>query len=718
MAQQMIAAAAVSGETAQVVGHIPLGDRVGMVSILSPDGKRLYVINAAPSSEGSLTDYSVTTIDTKTNKVVSGPAPVGNVFPQTGVSAPTVAMTPDGKQIYMVQAPSETAVGTQLLVYNTATNSAGAPIELGANPASLAVSPDGRRVYVANGNSTISVIDTASNTVVGTPIAVGGAAAPNLAVSTDSRYVYATILRVSPYTGQIEGAVQVFDSMNSYAPVGDPIDLSHEGSPSYPLSITAAPGGGRLYVKTMVYPSGILAQPRPAISVIDTASRTVVGAPIEFDSDGFVTSAIYSQMAISPDGKRLYVTAVDGDASDQNAATTTITTIDTNTLAPVGAPITLDGIALALLISADGRRLYAPRNYVNFASPNDSWVKIAMIDTASQTVRDVTVPDAVVAYGGHALSADGSRLYLNVGEFDSDSYGYVTVINTGASVSPSAPGAAARAAAELARQQAATQAAVLREQARAAAEAARQAAEARAAAQRAEAEAQAAWLRKPNVVQNASALYTHLRKITGSDADGIVIEKVQAQRGGQERFIVYLGGTTHDLFQGNQPIAGNVPAYHGEVKPHQLAAIRRALGSNTSAEVMLVGYSQGGLDAQNIAALGEFNVTTVVTYGAPINHSAPTGYRIIHLHADLDPIPGLSKADFYDDHALAGNIFKRRAANTNFWSLLTDPWGDKLHGDLRTYESVGSQFWSNPGYSAVKANMRTFLQGKVIGTYN
>jgi YVTN family beta-propeller protein len=39
----------------------------------------------------------------------------------------------------------------------------------------VAVTPDGSRVYVANRNSgTVSVIDTATNTVVGSPIPVGG----------------------------------------------------------------------------------------------------------------------------------------------------------------------------------------------------------------------------------------------------------------------------------------------------------------------------------------------------------------------------------------------------------------------------------------------------------------------------------------------------------------------------------------------------------------
>ena len=61
-------------------------------------------------------------------------------------------------------------------VINTATNTVvGAPISVGNQPVGVAVSPNGARVYVANISSgNVSVIDTATNTVVGAAIAVGG----------------------------------------------------------------------------------------------------------------------------------------------------------------------------------------------------------------------------------------------------------------------------------------------------------------------------------------------------------------------------------------------------------------------------------------------------------------------------------------------------------------------------------------------------------------
>lgn len=62
-----------------------------------------------------------------------------------------------------------------MTVIDTATNTLiGSPIGVGNSPLGIAVNPAGTRVYVANaGSGTVSVIDAATNTVVGAPISVG-----------------------------------------------------------------------------------------------------------------------------------------------------------------------------------------------------------------------------------------------------------------------------------------------------------------------------------------------------------------------------------------------------------------------------------------------------------------------------------------------------------------------------------------------------------------
>ena len=77
-------------------------------------------------------------------------------------------------------------------VIDTATNTVvGVPIAVGTHPTGNAVHPAGTYVYVTNGGShTISVIDTATNTVVDTVMV--GAYPRNVAVHPAGTFVYVT----------------------------------------------------------------------------------------------------------------------------------------------------------------------------------------------------------------------------------------------------------------------------------------------------------------------------------------------------------------------------------------------------------------------------------------------------------------------------------------------------------------------------------------------
>ena len=62
-------------------------------------------------------------------------------------------------------------------VIDTATNAVvGSAIPVGSVPNAIAITPDGTKAYVTNANvNTVSVINTATNAVVGSAIPVGGA---------------------------------------------------------------------------------------------------------------------------------------------------------------------------------------------------------------------------------------------------------------------------------------------------------------------------------------------------------------------------------------------------------------------------------------------------------------------------------------------------------------------------------------------------------------
>ena len=97
----------------------------------------------------------------------------------------TIGVSPDGSKVYV------TNIGDNIVsVINTATNTVvGMPIPVGGFPTGVAVTPDGRKVYVANASDgTVSVIATVTNTVSTIPVGLGplafGIFIPNLTKDT------------------------------------------------------------------------------------------------------------------------------------------------------------------------------------------------------------------------------------------------------------------------------------------------------------------------------------------------------------------------------------------------------------------------------------------------------------------------------------------------------------------------------------------------------
>jgi YVTN family beta-propeller protein len=145
--------------TNTVTATIPL-DTQALGIAVSPDGSRVYVTSNVASG-------TVSVIDTVSNIVIAA-IPVG--------SAPYgVAVTPDGKKVYVANTNVGIAgITGSVSVIDAATNRVVDTITVGSSPIGVAVTPDGTRVYVANtGDNTLSVIDTAKNTVIGSPIPVG-----------------------------------------------------------------------------------------------------------------------------------------------------------------------------------------------------------------------------------------------------------------------------------------------------------------------------------------------------------------------------------------------------------------------------------------------------------------------------------------------------------------------------------------------------------------
>jgi YVTN family beta-propeller protein len=151
---------------------VGLGALAWPVEALARTGQLLaYVTNSLGNT--------VSVIDTGDNTVIAT-VPVG-YYPYG------IAVTPDGKYVYVANCGGQSET---LSVIDAASNTVvGNPIPVGGCPVGIAVTPDGKYGYVANNLNYVSVIDTGSNTVVGNQIPVG--AAPNgIAMRPDGKYVY------------------------------------------------------------------------------------------------------------------------------------------------------------------------------------------------------------------------------------------------------------------------------------------------------------------------------------------------------------------------------------------------------------------------------------------------------------------------------------------------------------------------------------------------
>ncbi|WP_336053306.1 IPT/TIG domain-containing protein [Streptomyces sp. CA2R101] len=270
-----------------------------------------------------------------------------------GSSPLGVALTPDGARGYVANRASNT-----ISVIDTATNTVTATVAAAGGPTFPAVSPDGTRAYVTLfDDGALGVIDTATNTLTAT-IAVG-AGALGLAVSPDGARAYVTSQNANTLS-VIDTATNTVTATVTTGPV--------------PIGVAVSPDGTRAYVGNVGDSS---------VSVIDTATNTVTSS--------FTAGDVPVIIAFSPDGTRAYVCNAGGDSvSVIDTATTTV-------IATIGVGTTPRFVA----VSPDGTAAYT----ADYADNS-----VSVIDTATNTVIG-TIP---VGNGPTciAVTPQGTRLYV------------------------------------------------------------------------------------------------------------------------------------------------------------------------------------------------------------------------------------------------------------------------------------------------------------------
>jgi YVTN family beta-propeller protein len=212
---------------------------------VSPDGSTVYVTSDIVSGG------NVSVIQTSNNTVLTT-VPVGS-GPQG------VVVTPNGNFVYVANGGDGT-----VSVIQTSNNTVLTTVPVGTSPEGVAVTPDGSKVYVANfgvsGPGSVSVINTATNTLIGGPITVG-IGPEGVAVTPDGKSVYVT--------NELSPSVSVIDTATEA--VTDTISNSNAIIFSLPVGVAVTPDGTKVYVANNGDGVGT------TVAVIDTATNTVTG---------------------------------------------------------------------------------------------------------------------------------------------------------------------------------------------------------------------------------------------------------------------------------------------------------------------------------------------------------------------------------------------------------------------------------------------------------
>jgi len=160
-----------------------------------------------------------------------------------------------------------------------------------------------------------------------------------------------------------------------------------------PLDVAVAPDGKKLYITTLGSDS---------VTVINTATNTIT-------SHIGLTGRYPSLIAVSPDGKTLYTTTTDERTGGEIPTITKISTATGKVTGTVQLPGAIASF-YALAPTPDGKKVYV---ITDLATEDPDDVPPSGLYTFASTAKSAQLIDDGVYFIGLQISPDGSRVYVN-----------------------------------------------------------------------------------------------------------------------------------------------------------------------------------------------------------------------------------------------------------------------------------------------------------------
>ncbi|MEB3021248.1 YncE family protein [[Mycobacterium] crassicus] len=274
----------------------------------------------------------------------------------------------------------------------------------------LAVSADGARLLATNyGDDTVSVIDTASGTVVSTvfhadePFAIAaGPAGTGRAYVTAASMALDAVLAIDVDAAEVIGCYPVAMGISHLVsdPMGSRVYVTRTGSAGVEvlaLDATMRPVGATVVSNSPAADAACLRISRDGRRLYVAVRQPAGDAVTVLDRDLNIVDTIkvgltILDVAVSPDGSKLFVATGGSDGRG------TVHVVDSRTHA-VGIGFVVDAQLIQLIVSRDGDRAY-------LVTGAGVVVMCARTNEALGTLGATTAPSCAVE------SPDGSRLYI------------------------------------------------------------------------------------------------------------------------------------------------------------------------------------------------------------------------------------------------------------------------------------------------------------------